>query len=381
MPRRRLAFAIAIALLVGLVAGVAVGQEDSRVRPIAELSYVEVRAGDSYWALARDLGLSCTYTELWAANGRSVLDPGTVLLIPPRCAPVATTTTTTTVATTTTTTTVPPAPANPPLIGASIEKGAFGSQAAATMAFEAQTGAPVMIARRFNNGFPTNFRNVEAFNVDTGKRHRWISVKGDPTLAQWVSFLGTIPQDGFDTWVTINHEPENDGGSMTPTVFKSRLALMSTAIDQVNRDDIHKGLVLMTWLERDADPNTSSASWFPDSAILPGFTLGIDPYDPNSRNDFEALVSATIALWDAAGGHDWMVTEVGTKRTGQAGVDWIADMGSYCRADPDCKALMWFHAAAGDNGPWYLPEGPMSAEWGRQVTLSLAAQSQFAVAA
>ena len=56
-------------------------------------------------------------------------------------------------------------------------------------------------------------------------------------------------------------------------------------------------------------------------------------------------------------------------------------MGSYCRADPDCKALMWFHAAAGDNGPWYLPTGAMSAEWGRQVTLSLAAQSQFSIAA
>ena len=402
MPRRRVIVAVVLALVLGLAAGVAVGQDDSRVRPVSELSYVEVRPGDSYWALARDLGLSCTYTELWAANGRIPLDPGTILVIPPRCAPVVTpptttpvttappttvpeTTTTTTPPTTTTTTTTttvaPPPPADAPLIGASIEKGTFGTQAAATAAFEAQTGAPAMIARRFIGSFPTNFANVEAFSVDTGKRHRWISVKGDPTLAQWITFLGTIPQDGFDTWVTINHEPENDGGSMTPTVFKSRLALMSTAIDQVNRDDIHKGLILMTWLERDNDATTSSASWFPDSDILPSFTLGIDPYDPNSRNTFASLVSATIALWDAAGGHDWMVTEVGTKRTGQAGVDWIAGMGSYCRADPDCKALMWFHAAAGDNGPWYLPTGAMSAEWGRQVTLSLAAQSQFSIAA
>lgn len=396
MSRLRWLVVIAVAV-ASFVAGTVTAQtDDPRVRSAAELQYVTAVAGDSYYGLVRDLGLGCNGTELWAANGRDPLDPGTVVIIPPACTPASTPPTTAppttepettppstvpeTTTTTTTTTSLPP-PVAAPLIGASIEKGAFGSQAAATAAFEELTGAPVMIARRFSNTFPSNFRNVEAFAVDIGQRHRWISVKGDPTLAQWITFLGTIPVDGFDTWVTINHEPENDGGSMTPTVFRSRLALMSTAVDQVNRDDIHKGLILMTWLERDNDPTTSSASWFPDSAILPGFTLGIDPYDPNARNTFESLVAATVALWDAAGGHDWMVTEVGTKRTGQAGVDWIAAAGTYCRADPDCKALMWFHAAAGDNGPWYLPAGSMADEWGRQVTVSLAANAQFAIAA
>lgn len=275
-------------------------------------------------------------------------------------------TTTTTATTTTTTTTVAP-PARSILVGAAVERQGTESWAQATSRFEAAIGQPINIARRFTGTFPTSFAAVATFTVDTGERDRFISVKGNPTFAQWVTFFASIPNDGHDTWVTINHEPENDGGTMTPTVFKGKLRTMHDAWAAVGRPDIHLGAVLMTWLERDNIASTSSAQWFPDADIIADFTLGLDPYDPLSRQQFAALVGATLQLWDAAGGGPWMVTEVGTKRLGQDGVDWIDSMFAYCRADLDCGGIMYFHAVTGADGPWLITDQLMLAAYGRQA--------------
>lgn len=96
---RRLLVAAVVAVLVGVAGMVAVSA--GTPRPVTDLAYVEAQAGDSYWGIARQLGLSCTHTELFAANGRAVLDPGTIVLIPPRCQPGVATTSTTVAATTT----------------------------------------------------------------------------------------------------------------------------------------------------------------------------------------------------------------------------------------------------------------------------------------
>ena len=156
------------------------------------------------------------------------------------------------------------------LAGAAVERvevnGAMQTWDEATTAFEAAVGQPITIARRFSPDFPSSFAEVEAFAVDTGVRDRFISVKGDPTFEQWTTFLDSIPADGFDTWVTINHEPENDGEEMTPDVFKAKLALMLSAIRETARPDLHPAAVLMTWLERDDDPNSSSAVVVPGRA-------------------------------------------------------------------------------------------------------------------
>ena len=268
--------------------------------------------------------------------------------------------------TTTTTTTVAPPPRSI-LVGAAVERQGTESWAQATSRFEAAIGQPINIARRFTGTFPTSFAAVATFTVDTGERDRFISVKGNPTLAQWVTFFASIPNDGHDTWVTINDEPENDGGTMTPTVFKGKLRTMHDAWAAVGRPDIHLGAVLMTWLERDNIASTSSSQWFPDADIIADFTLGLDPYDPLSRQQFAALVGATLQLWDAAGGGPWMVTEVGTKRLGQDGADWIDSMFAYCRADLDCGGIMYFHAVAGADGPWLITDQLMLATYGRQA--------------
>lgn len=289
---------------------------------------------------------------------------------PPTTPAPTTTTTTTTVAPPTT---VPPQPARTVLVGATVERLVGETWIAATSRFESGIGQPITIARRFVGSFPSSFGSVQAFAADVGVRDRFISVKGTPTLAQWVSFLQSIPVDGFDTWVTINHEPENDGASMTPALFRSKLRLMHDALMQVNRADLHAGVVLMAWLERDGIASTSSAAWFPDADIITDFTLGIDPYDPNNRQQFPALVDATLQLWDAAGGGPWMVTETGTKRVGVDGVAWIDTMFAYCHADPDCGAVMWFHAVTGADGPWLITDPLMFAAYGRQAEFAQAA--------
>lgn len=288
----------------------------------------------------------------------------TTTLAPTTTTSTTTTTTTTTVAPTTTTT-MPPSGTF--MLGATTDRQGTQTWAQATAAFEAQIGNNLDIARRFYSSFPSSFTQPPSWSQDIGKRHRFVSVKGDPTLTQWVNLLNTFPDDGFDTWVTINHEPENDGGSMTPTVFKARLRVMHQAIGMVGRDDIHPAFVLMSWAERDGNQATSSALWFPDPDIIGDFTLGLDPYDPNSRSTYPVLVDPTLALWDAAGGGDYMITEVGTKRTGADGVAWIRGMGDHCRADADCRALMWFHSFVGDQGPWYLNDPAMQKAYGALV--------------
>ena len=89
---KRLAAIAAAALLIGGAAVAA--RSDGRVRPIDEFGYVRVESGDSFWSIARELDLACTQTELWAANDRTPLDPGTMVLIPPDCLTRPATTTT-----------------------------------------------------------------------------------------------------------------------------------------------------------------------------------------------------------------------------------------------------------------------------------------------
>lgn len=312
----------------------------------------------------------CAYAPAPATTVAPVVTDATT--VPPTTVP-STTVPPTEPTTTTTTTTVAPVPAHQVLVGAAVERLAGETWIAATSRFEAGIGQPITIARRFVGSFPSTFGSVQAFAADVGLRDRFISVKGTPTLAQWVTFLQSVPVDGFDTWVTINHEPENDGASMTPTVYRSKLRLMHQALEQVNRADLHAGAVLMAWLERDGNPATSSAAWFPDADIIDAFTLGLDPYDPNNRQQFPDLVAATLTLWDAAGGRAWMVTETGTKRTGVDGVAWIDTMFAYCHADPDCGGVMWFHAVTGADGPWLITDPLMFAAYGRQAQFATAA--------
>lgn len=103
-----------VAVLAALTVFGGVALAATPPRPVSELEYVTAKAGDSWFGIRRELGLTCTHTDLWAFNGGGDLLVGQGVFIPPACRVPATTTTTvpttttTTVPPTTTTTTVPP---------------------------------------------------------------------------------------------------------------------------------------------------------------------------------------------------------------------------------------------------------------------------------
>lgn len=109
------------AVMAAAVAALAVGGvvvASTRPAPVSELEYVIAESGDNYFRIAADNELSCNGTQLWQANGRAPLDPGTIVFIPPSCQQEVSVTTTTAPPETTTTqppaTTVAPTTTAPP---------------------------------------------------------------------------------------------------------------------------------------------------------------------------------------------------------------------------------------------------------------------------
>jgi hypothetical protein len=351
---------VAVALVaVGVVVVRALTTDDA---PAEGLDAYVVQPGDSWYEVSRSLGsgdVSADASYLAEINDEqldSQLSPGQVIEYDPDQ-----------IDPTSTTVTPPPKPTF--VAGAAVQPvmvgGTMQTWSQATSAFESLVQHPLAIARRFSPEFPTTFADLPEFAVDTGVRHRFISVKGDPSPADWARFLESVPQDGFHTWVTINHEPENDGDHMTPEVFKEKSAVMLDAIRATERTDLHPAVVLTTWLERDDDATSTSAAWFPNEPAA--FTLGLDPYDICGCTAFADLVNPTLALWREAGGVDWAISETGTKQTGDDGAVWIEGMFDFCRADRACLGPMWFHAAVGANGPWWLEDPVMLEAYGAQM--------------
>lgn len=376
-PLKRLA-AVVLAGVSFLTGSVVTAVSEDDLRPSADLEYVIAEPGDSWWGIWEDLALGgCTHTDVWAFNGGGGMLVGQKVEIPPFCVVGGATTTTTSTSTlpptttstttSTTTTTLPPA-VPPPLVGATIDvsqnPSGCSNHAACYTQFNTQIGGGLEIIRAFTGSFPSSFTSVNSFAA-SAPYHRVLSVKGSPSQAQWVTFLNTIPNNGKTTWIAIHHEPENDGGTMTPATFKARQAILHAAWVQIGRPaHIRPTVIFMSWHERDNDPNTSTALWFP--ANIQDFTLGLDPYT-GGATPLADIVDDTLELWEEAGGGDWMITETGAKATGSALVAWIDDAWDWCRADDDCVSIQWFHSAVGSSGPWWLPTGAGSTAWGDQA--------------
>lgn len=260
------------------------------------------------------------------------------------------------------------------LIGATIQPRNGDTIAEATATFESQIGASIDIARRFDSGTPTSWAtggNSKQFSVDTGQRHRIVSIKGnadhEPTQAQWETFIADIPNDGYKTFIIGHHEPDNDGGSHTPAWFQGQLNRLHAAWEaQGSPEYVVPSFCLTGYKDRDGNASTSSSDWFPDSSIIADFTFFFDPYDPNGNKTLEQQCTATVAAWNTAGGGDWGIAETGTKQTGSAGATWISDGFDYLRAN-GCVAVCWFHSSVGTHGPWYLDDSTMRAEFGSQI--------------
>ena len=248
------------------------------------------------------------------------------------------------------------------LIGAAIDRQGSQSWAQATDTFEQRMGRHVQIARRFTGtnlaAHNFNLASIDRFKLDVNTRHRSWSFKGSYTDPELDRIVDQLPNDGYLTW---HHEADNDGGAMTPTYFKSLQARLLAAIERSGRADVVPTFVLTSWLERDNEPNTSSADWFPAQPAK--WAFGIDPYDPHSQRTFAQLAEPSISLWKQHGGRRWLVTETGTHRTGNDGVAWIRDAKTWC-ADNGCEAFMWFHSDIGKEGPWWLEDDALYAALG-----------------
>lgn len=248
------------------------------------------------------------------------------------------------------------------LLGASVEQQDGQTWGEATAVFEALIGRRVPVARRFSRRPPTTFTGTNVFALDAGVRSSVISWKGEMTDAELRRFLESIPDDGFTRWVIWQHEPENDGGQMTPAFFRARQARLLAAHRAIGAPSrIVPTVNVMGWLERDSDRPvpTSSATWFPDEPAA--WCLGINPYD-EGRLELRAGLEPTLKLWRAAGGVRWSVPEFSTRRTGPQAARWITE-GLGWAASEGADFACWFDHGGKEPeaGGWYLrntgPEG------------------------
>lgn len=244
-------------------------------------------------------------------------------------------------------------------IGAAISQGVVGGGPVGETAVEATArfngyltaaiGYPVDIqmGRRYSgNQMITNFSSRAEFAQDIGVRHRMITVKGEPSQAQIESLIGSIDIDGYDTHIGIHNEPENDGGDHTPTWFHGMCDNLHAAwLATGSRSDIKPSLTLTTWLERDSSGSTTSSDWFPTSNIG-DFYLWMQPYDETGNETLEDAAGATLALWRAAGGVGWGISECGSARTGADLATWIRDGAAWIRAN-EGSGFLWFHSEVG----------------------------------
>ena len=83
------------ALIAAAIVGTSVAVVAStEVAPVSDLDYVIAEQGDNYYRIVADQGFTCTGDDLFNANGRTLLQPGTIVLVPPSCTdPVAVSTT------------------------------------------------------------------------------------------------------------------------------------------------------------------------------------------------------------------------------------------------------------------------------------------------
>ena len=126
------------------------------------------------------------------------------------------------------------------------------------------------------------------------------------------------------------------------------------AVDIVGRDDVDPMFVLMSWLERDGNPSTSSLDYMPRTN-LNRWIMGLDPYFGKDENTYDSQAGSTIALWRGLGGRRIALTEWGVKSTGQTAADQIT--GIHADAEEDgCEFALYFDSAEGTNAGagWYL---------------------------
>ena len=253
----------------------------------------------------------------------------------------------------------PPPPAPTMLIGASVQRRGAESWAQALDRFEDLIGVEVQAVRRFISGRPPANPATHSALADVldGKRTalRLIAVSFTAgTVDEIVTFLRGLPViDKLRYAVAIRHEPDKELRVSGPD-FQAMCDDLITAVDIVGRDDVDPMFVLMSWLERDGNPTTSSLDYMPRTN-LNRWIMGLDPYFGKDENTYDSQAGSTIALWRGLGGRRIALTEWGVKSTGQTAADQIT--GIHADAEEDgCEFALYFDSAEGTNAGagWYL---------------------------
>ncbi len=235
------------------------------------------------------------------------------------------------------------------LVGASVQRRGTETWVRSLARFEETVGKPMQVVRRFDSDGPGTFAGTSAF-ADLEGRHRILSFKGQPTQGEIEALIATIPADGCRTYLASWHEPEDD---MSGAVFQGRSTRLLAAVDASGRTDVYPSIILKSWSERDGDPTTTSADYFP--ADPSRWVLLLDPYFGRPENTYATQCGQTVALWRAAGGVRIGIAEFGVKATGQVAADQITGIARDAEAD-GCEVLTYFDSNVGDNAGagWYL---------------------------
>lgn len=236
------------------------------------------------------------------------------------------------------------------------------------------TNLAMPVARRYWDGNTSGktFQGIERFDQDRNVRHRWISWKGEQGAAANATFMETIPDDGFITYVTQHHEPENDGGSHDEAWFKTMQANIHAGWVSIGRPDhIRPYFNLMSYQDRDASSATAGHNWFPDESIIGDFYYAIDPYDPNGNKTLEQQAGPSYEDWITHGGDParFAIMETGSKRTGANLANWIHQGAAWARSI-NMVALIWFHSDVGAEGPWWLDDIQGRAAWAEEMNVT-----------
>lgn len=255
-----------------------------------------------------------------------------------------------------------PPPARTMLVGASVQRRGTESWGQALTRFETSIGKPVQAVRRFISGPPpANPATHSALADVLDGRYQLLAISfTSGTVAQIATFLRGLPVlDGTRYAVAIRHEPDKtDPNTGQPRVsgpaFQAMCDDLIEAVDLVARPDIDPMFVLMSWLERDGKPSTSSLDYMPRTN-LDRWIMGLDPYFGKIENTYASQAGPTIALWRGLGGVRIALTEWGIKATGQAAADQITAITSDAEAD-GCEFVLYFDSAEGENAGdgWYL---------------------------
>lgn len=239
-----------------------------------------------------------------------------------------------------------------PQIGTSFE----GSLAQCISMWESKIGRRPEILRVFSPGFVRDPTPILKPILDAGITPWW-STKWSPYPATDYPILaGHLHKLGKPVIVSAQHEPENDGGSMTPERFTFRSGEFFDAIRRASNAVI--GEILM----RESFHNGAAARWLVNNGKR--HFIGVDGYNPRgpAGMTYEQLAAPVLAWAKRNGDVPIFWGEISTQGTDKEREAWMCLAHAHDQS-PDysqVRVFCHYHSAggerAGDAPSWHLDQ-------------------------